>query len=107
MKDFRAEIIDMEGEENKTNLNRYVPEHPLPEEIRKMEKDDTVCQFCGVSYLIHSEMKALEERVKEAERQMEYYRGSVEREEKLKVTLRLVEAEKEKLSAALEASKET
>ena len=87
-------------------LKRYVPEHPLPQEIQEMKKDDTVCQFCGVSYLIHNEMKALEERVKEAERQMEYYKGSVEREEKLKIKVASMEEESDKLSRALQASEE-
>lgn len=100
---MRELIADMDKE----SFDRYVPEHPLPEEIREMEKDATVCQFCGVSYLIHSEMKALEERVLEAERQMEHYKGSVEREEKLKVTVQHLQEEKDKLSCALQASEET
>ena len=87
-------------------LERFIPEHPLPQEIQEMKRDDTVCQFCGVSYLIHNEMKALEERVKEAERQMEYYRGSVEREEKLKIKVASMEEESDKLSRALQASEE-
>lgn len=87
-------------------LDRFIPEHPLPKEIQEMQKDDTVCQFCGVSYLIHNEMKALEERVKEAERQMEYYKGSVEREEKLKVKVKCMEEESDKLSRTLQASEE-
>lgn len=87
-------------------MERFVPEHPLPTEIREMPKDDTVCQFCGVSYLIHSEMKALEERVKEAERKMQYYVESVEREEKLKVKVASMEEESDKLSRALQASDE-
>jgi hypothetical protein len=87
-------------------LERYIPEHPLPNEIQSMKRDDTVCQFCGVSYLIHNEMKALEERVKEAERQMEYYKGSVEREEKLKVKVKSMEEESDKLSRTLQASEE-
>lgn len=87
-------------------LERFIPEHPLPQEIQAMKKDDTVCQFCGVSYLIHNEMKALEERVKEAERQMEYYKGSVEREEKLKIKVASMEEESDKLSRALQASEE-
>lgn len=45
-------------------LERHVPIHPLPEEIQTMTKDDTVCQFCGVSYLIHREIKKLEDRIK-------------------------------------------
>lgn len=87
-------------------MERFVPEHPLPTEIREMPKDDTVCQFCGVSYLIHSEMKALEERVKEAERKMQYYVESVEREEKLKIKVASMEEESDKLSRALQASDE-
>ena len=43
---------------------KFTPQHPLPDEIRKMTRDDTVCQYCGVSYLIHSEIKALEEKLK-------------------------------------------
>ena len=88
------------------SFERFVPEHPLPQEIQNMKKDDTVCQFCGVSYLIHNEMKALEERVKEAEKQMEYYKGSVEREEKLKIKVASMEEESDKLSRALQASEE-
>ncbi len=51
----------MDGE---NNFERHVPVHPLPDEIQKMGKDDTVCQFCGVSYLIHREIKKLEDRIK-------------------------------------------
>lgn len=54
-------------------LERHVPIHPLPEEIQTMTKDDTVCQFCGVSYLIHREIKKLEDRIKELEIQLEDY----------------------------------
>lgn len=36
---------------------------PLPEAILAMTQDETVCQFCGVSYLIHREYKAMAERV--------------------------------------------
>ena len=89
-----------------TVMERFIPEHPLPTKIQEMPKDDTVCQFCGVSYLIHSEMKALEERVKEAERKMQYYVESVEREEKLKVKVASMEEESDKLSRALQASDE-
>ena len=87
-------------------VGRFVPRHPLPQEIQQMKKDETVCKFCGVSYLIHNEMKALEERVKEAERQMEYYKGSVEREEKLKIKVASKEEESDKLSRALQASED-
>ena len=44
-------------------IERLPLEHPLPEEIQKLDRDETVCQFCGVSYLIHREVKALEDQV--------------------------------------------
>jgi uncharacterized protein YerC len=37
--------------------------HPLPDDILTMKRDETVCKFCGVSYLIHSEIKALEDKI--------------------------------------------
>ena len=51
------------------------PEHPLPEEIRKMKRDETVCKFCGVSYLIHNEIKALEDKLAACQKELERYRG--------------------------------
>jgi hypothetical protein len=51
-------------EDDEEEFEKHVPVHPLPEEIQKMKKDETVCQFCGVSYLIHREIKKLEDRVK-------------------------------------------
>ena len=92
--------------EEKKEFVPHVPEHPLPKEIQEMKRDDTVCQFCGVSYLIHSEMKALEERVKKAEETMEYYKGSIEREEILKVAVVSLEEEITKLSLALQANED-
>ncbi|XP_067048931.1 uncharacterized protein [Acropora muricata] len=88
------------------SVRRFIPEHPLPKEIQEMKRDDTVCQFCGVSYLIHNEMKALEMRVKEVEKQLEYYKGSVKREEQLKVKVASMEEESDKLSRALQASEQ-
>lgn len=62
---------------------RYTPQHPLPDGIRKMTRDDTVCQYCGVSYLIHSEIKALEERLKATEKELEHYKWREDRETQL------------------------
>ncbi|KAK7471368.1 hypothetical protein BaRGS_00035974 [Batillaria attramentaria] len=79
---------------------RYTPQHPLPEEIRKMTRDDTVCQYCGVSYLIHTEIKALEERLKATEKELEHYKGREDRESRLLV-------EKEELLTNKKALQET
>lgn len=75
------------SEINSEEVEHYTPQHPLPETIRKMERDETVCRYCGVSYLIHSEIKALEKKLKSLEKQLENYQGSQEREAKLKEEL--------------------
>jgi len=56
-------------------MERHVPVHPLPEEIQSMPRDDTVCQFCGVSYLIHREIKVLEDKLAQAEQELTKLRG--------------------------------
>ncbi|XP_043926760.1 myosin-2 heavy chain-like [Protopterus annectens] len=48
-----------------------------------MSRDETVCKYCGVSYLILHEFKKLEEKVKQMEEELELYRGSTEREKRL------------------------
>lgn len=55
--------------------------------LQKLPEDETVCQFCGVSYLIHHEIKKLEELVSQLEEELEDSRGAVEREQKLRVEL--------------------
>ncbi|VDK85109.1 unnamed protein product [Dibothriocephalus latus] len=38
----------------------YRPRFPLPDELLALDRMETVCQYCGVSYLILSEFKDLE-----------------------------------------------
>jgi hypothetical protein len=33
--------------------------NPMPAEIQAMHEEDTQCQYCGVSYLVHREVKML------------------------------------------------
>ena len=66
-----------------STYQRYVPEKELPEEIKALPKEETVCKFCGVSYLIHHEFKALESRVKELEESAEKFAESQTANEKL------------------------
>ncbi|XP_010130868.1 PREDICTED: leucine-, glutamate- and lysine-rich protein 1 [Buceros rhinoceros silvestris] len=68
-------------------MERHVPVHPLPEEIRKMSRDETVCKYCGVSYLILHEFKVMEEKVKAMEEEIKFYEGSIEREKVLQAEL--------------------
>jgi hypothetical protein len=53
----------MNKDKKEEKFIKHTPVHPLPPEIQTMNKDETVCQFCGVSYLIHREIKKLEDRI--------------------------------------------
>ncbi|XP_005393142.1 PREDICTED: leucine-, glutamate- and lysine-rich protein 1 isoform X4 [Chinchilla lanigera] len=68
-------------------MDRHIPMHALPEEIQKMSPEEKVCNYCGVSYLILHEFKAMEEKVKAMEKEMIFYQGSVEREKRLQEKL--------------------
>ncbi|XP_036707260.1 leucine-, glutamate- and lysine-rich protein 1 [Balaenoptera musculus] len=68
-------------------MDRHIPMHALPEEIQKMSPEEKVCKYCGVSYLILHEFKAMEEKVKAMEKEMKFYQGSVEREKSLQEML--------------------
>ena len=65
------------------------PTHPLPDEILKMSRNETVCQYCGISYLIHNEIKLLEDRLQVAELELDKYHGLGKREEELNQQLQL------------------
>ena len=72
------------------NESQHVkPMHPLPEEITRMPRNETVCQYCGISYLIHNEIKLLEEKLQAAELELDRYRELQKREEELNQQLQL------------------
>ena len=54
----------MSAEQDEREFLHYCPEKELPDEIKKLPKDEVVCKFCGVSYLIHHEIKELQKRLK-------------------------------------------
>ena len=56
-----------------------------------MTRDETVCKFCGVSYLIHNEIKALEDKLRATEEELAFYKGQESREEALKEQVRTLE----------------
>ncbi|KFQ04808.1 hypothetical protein N330_08307, partial [Leptosomus discolor] len=68
-------------------MERHGPTRALPEEIRKMSRDETVCKYCGVSYLVLHEFKVMEEKVKAMEKEIKFYEGSIEREKGLQAEL--------------------
>jgi hypothetical protein len=69
------------------HFERYTPQFPLPVDITNMSRQDTVCKFCGVSYLIHNEIKALEAKCQKLEVDLEYYVGMSSREANLEQKL--------------------
>ncbi|KAM3932193.1 protein LEKR1 [Leptodactylus fuscus] len=76
-------------------MEKHVPMHPLPEEIQMMPRDETVCKYCGVSYLILHEFKLLEDKVKALEKELLFYQGSVKREKRLQEELHCLRQEHE------------
>ncbi|XP_077861669.1 protein LEKR1-like [Saccoglossus kowalevskii] len=83
--------------EDSEKIERVKLEHPLPKEIQQMKRDDTVCQFCGVSYLIHREIKELENKLEKLEKELCKYKGIEEREAQLKNELQISQWSNEQL----------
>uniref|UniRef100_G3U4Q8 Leucine, glutamate and lysine rich 1 n=1 Tax=Loxodonta africana TaxID=9785 RepID=G3U4Q8_LOXAF len=69
-------------------VEKYLPRKNLKEIISvNMPSEEKVCKYCGVSYLILHEFKAMEEKVKAMEKDMKFYQGSVDREKRLQEKL--------------------
>ena len=63
-----------------------------------------VCKYCGVSYLIHNEIKKLEDKLREAEKELTLLRGQKQREETMKDQLNLREQQLDGLNTAMKAN---
>uniref|UniRef100_A0A8C9FKG9 Leucine, glutamate and lysine rich 1 n=1 Tax=Pavo cristatus TaxID=9049 RepID=A0A8C9FKG9_PAVCR len=87
-------------------MQRHIPVHALPEEIQKMSRDQTVCKYCGVSYLILHEFKVMEEKIKAMEKEIKCYEGSLEREKGLQEELQSLYQDLERCRADGEAKTE-
>ncbi|KAL7990941.1 hypothetical protein Chor_014371 [Crotalus horridus] len=71
-----------------------------------MSRDETICKYCGVSYLVLHEFKLLDEKVKAMEKKMKFYEGSVEREKILQEKLQCLSQDFEQCTAASESKTE-
>ena len=48
----------------------YNLQHPLPNEIQQMKHEDTICKYCGISYLIHNEIKRIQKLLEDSEKEV-------------------------------------
>ncbi|XP_068056250.1 protein LEKR1 isoform X2 [Anomalospiza imberbis] len=87
-------------------MERRGPVHALPEEIRKMSREQTVCKYCGVSYLTLHEFKVMEDKVKAMEKEIKVYKGSLEREQRLQAELQALHHDLERCRAESESKTE-
>lgn len=71
-----------------------------------MSPEEKVCKYCGVSYLILHEFKAMEEKVKAMEKEMKFYQGSVDREKRLQEKLRSLSQDFEQYKIENESKRE-
>ncbi|XP_055970291.1 protein LEKR1 [Sorex fumeus] len=84
-------------------MERHLPRHALPEEIQQMPPEEKVCKYCGVSYLILNEFKALEEQLRALQGELALCRGSGEREHCLQEQLWALSRDLEQARAVSEA----
>ena len=68
--------------EESVEITRTV--HPMPDELEKMTEEETVCSFCGISYLIHLEVARLKDELEETKNKMSQMEEDVQNTQKLK-----------------------
>lgn len=47
------------------------PLHPLPDDILIMKEEEKSCEYCGIPYLLHTEMSRMKRHVQDLEKQLE------------------------------------
>ncbi|XP_059188137.1 protein LEKR1 [Centropristis striata] len=85
----RSMEAEKEGETEMKIVLHCPPIYPLPEEIKKMEHSETVCRYCGVSYLIYHEFHQLHTRLVQMEEELQELRETIQREKAQREALEL------------------
>lgn len=79
----------------------FRPTRELPAELQKMDKSETACRYCGVSYLIHHEFKSMERRLAELQGELAELVKCKINEERLRERLTTTEAQLQTSNARL------
>ncbi|XP_068172619.1 trichohyalin [Antennarius striatus] len=85
----RCMEVAQEGEKEMRMVLHGPPIHPLPEEIKQMAHSETVCRYCGVSYLIYHEFHQLTTQLAQMEAELQELREITEREKAQRHALEL------------------
>ncbi|XP_030600741.1 trichohyalin isoform X2 [Archocentrus centrarchus] len=79
-----------EVEEREMSVALHSPlSYPLPEELQKMERSETVCCYCGVSYLIFHEFHQLHTQLAQLKGELQDLREAAQREKAQREALEL------------------
>merc|ERR1712126_79057 len=81
------------------------PEHPLPDELEKLDESETVCKFCGISYLIHREVAKLKDELEKTQQKMKEMEDLVTNAERYKSELSSVTVLYDKLKDDTESER--
>ncbi|XP_051252822.1 protein LEKR1 isoform X2 [Dicentrarchus labrax] len=85
----RSMEAEQEGEKEMKMVLHCPLIYPLPEEIEKMQRSETVCSYCGVSYLIFHEFHQLHTRLAQSEAELQQLREAAQREQAQREVLEL------------------
>ena len=75
------------SEPTREELRQGPSREELPKAVQEMPKSDTVCKFCGVSYLVFSEIKELEKRLLSSEDKIKEYTNRLSQFDQMKAAL--------------------
>ena len=73
-------------------MEKYTPKRDLPDDIKSMDKSETACRYCGVSYLIHHEFKKMETQLAVLQAELTAMKGCAQREAQLREQVKEKEA---------------
>ena len=77
---WKLELVTKLAERQHFARITAMAEHELPQAITELTEDETVCKYCGVSYLVHREVKRYKAEAEAARKQLQDYKEAGERQ---------------------------